>query len=89
MRYIAIGALIVVALVSAFPLREISSSPSTYEGIIATLDEKRGQCRGNGGDVNGGIGGNLAHSRRCGDTSGTEVDGHKFESHDRACCYLS
>lgn len=42
MRYIVIGALIVVALVSAFPLREIFSSPSTYEGIIATLDEKKG-----------------------------------------------
>ncbi|NHM16373.1 hypothetical protein GMI69_06830 [Eggerthellaceae bacterium zg-887] len=41
-RIIAAAVLLAIALVSFFPLGALFSSPETYSGTIATLDEKRG-----------------------------------------------
>lgn len=38
--------LVLVALVSMFPLRERFSSPDAYQGVIATLDTKKGNVMG-------------------------------------------
>lgn len=40
-RYVVLGIMVVLALVSAFPLREYFTSTAPYEGIIQTLDEKK------------------------------------------------
>lgn len=40
-RFFVIGLLVVLGIVSAWPLREVFSNPETYGATIATLDEKK------------------------------------------------
>lgn len=40
-RFFVIGLLVVLGIVSAWPLREVFSNPETYSATIATLDEKK------------------------------------------------
>lgn len=46
MRIVVTVLFVVLALVSAVPLREHFTSPSTYEDVVATLDEKRTNVMG-------------------------------------------
>ena len=45
-RFFIIGLLVVLGLVSAFPLRAVFSSPDTYATSIATLDDKKNNVLG-------------------------------------------
>ncbi|MCF2621412.1 hypothetical protein [Collinsella tanakaei] len=45
-RFFIIGLLVVLGLVSAFPLRAMFSSPDTYATSIATLDDKKNNVLG-------------------------------------------
>lgn len=41
-RFVVIGLMVVLALISEFPLRDYFSTTAPYEGVIQTLDEKKG-----------------------------------------------
>ena len=45
-RFFVIALLVILGIVSAWPLREIFSSPDTYAATIATLDEKKNNVLG-------------------------------------------
>ena len=45
-RFFVIALLVIVGIVSAWPLREVFSSPDTYAATIATLDEKKNNVLG-------------------------------------------